>query len=525
MDITNKGEKIMKTPMIDDWVRNNPEDAYIYPNGKNICLNLEKCFPKSVRKFQKMNKEELDDMKTFGISRQAFSNKNDHICQYIDYFIEFYDEDKELPMLYFHLKEEIDDRDESLTISEYKELLFRLLFKENNIKANIYRLVEDNYHIDVTVDAKSGRRFNDPDDFTNDDIKRFSAISVMMKIVIPPTEHYISTNNIYNDDILSDLMLELFSEIFYRVGDTSEELEADELWTKLYKFTWNKISKHVNGNKILWEQQCALRGVTESNHLDRMLTKFLLNDNFFKIQFNDNVVSFLKSIIETQLTYTIIYVTYKLTPIKVDNVKGPDGLSSIDKLEQSLVKIDETQVIKAEKALRDFFQKMEEEVGPISQDEIDYYGKYLINSDRFHTDLVLNYFAKDFEGFVELKNMSYEEYIKLVIIAKRKLLKENQKELSWLFSSVTKGKVSNRLLQNAKYTNKLKLTSRYKHLVEDEYSTLKGFKDDYIISQPSRVLNNAYTFVEYDQKELTGEPITFNEDIISDELFIYMDNV
>ena len=89
-----------------------------------------------------------------------------------------------------------------------------------------------------------------------------------------------------------------------------------------------------------------------------------------------------------------------------------------------------------------------------------------------------------------------------------------------------KGTLSNRLLQNTKFINKLKTSSTYKHLVEDKYGIMmEGLNDDPILKIISRILNNNYVFVEYDMPELTGETIDLNEDIISDELLNFIDEI
>ena len=91
---------------------------------------------------------------------------------------------------------------------------------------------------------------------------------------------------------------------------------------------------------------------------------------------------------------------------------------------------------------------------------------------------------------------------------------------------LAEGKLSNRLLQNSKFINKLKSSSTYIHLIEDKYDIMiEGFRDDPILKMISRVLNNQYTFVEYEQPELTGEIIMFNEDIISDEILNFIDEI
>lgn len=351
---------------------------------------------------------------------------------------------------------------------------------------------------------------------------------MMLKIIIPPVEHYICTNSIYSNDnpLISNLMISLFVDMFYKVGDQHDEYEADLLQEKLFTFAEKKVKKHYKAHKIICEQQGALRGTTESSQLDRLLVKFLLADNFFKFHFNNALSAFLKAVIETQLKYTINRVSYNYNPVQVTSEKGPDGLSGIDKLNQMMLKVDETKSIRASKALEDVFIKLENEYGPISEDEVQFYLERLSNLDKFHNTLINYNYAKEFDGYTELKSASIRQLMKFIIYCKRELKRKGYVELPWLMSSVLRGKVSNRLLQNTKYINKLKTSSTYKHLVEDKYGVMmQGMKDDPILKMISRVLNNSYVFMEYDMPELTGEPISFNEDIISDELLNFIDEI
>lgn len=503
-------------------------DIWVVAEHPNIRLNFKKALPKSTRCKMFESEDEERDAETFTIKRTAFQNKIPQLCQYLSYFSEFYDPEKELLSLYIHMKNIIDNGVHSITVMEFKKHLFGKIFRDYHIKENIYRLVEDNHYIDATIDRKTGRVFNGADDFTNEDIKRLLAISMMLKIIIPPTEHYIATNTIYadNDPLINQIMLELFVDVFYKVGDQNDEMEADTLQLKLYNFTDKKLRKHYKGHSTIWEQQGALRGTTESSHLDRLLVKFLLSDNFFKFQFNNALSAFLKAIIETQLKFTVQKVSYNYDPVRVTAEKGPDGLSGIDKLEQMQIKIDETRATRSLKALNDVISRLERKYGKISDEEIAFYMKYLFNMDKFHNDMLNYNFAKEFGGFTELKSCSIRQVMKFVVIAKRALSQKGYREFQWFISSLLKGKVSNRLLQNNKYINKLKSSSTYRHLVDDKYTIMiEGFKDDPILKIISRVLNNSYTFVEYEQPELTGEVIMFNEDIISDEILNFIDEI
>lgn len=512
---------------IDDWHR-DPKDAYVYAEDGNIKINLDKCIPNSIERMRLENEQGTQDLGTFSISRTAFKNKIDLIADYVDYFIEFYDDEKEIPALYIHWKKIIDSSKRYMTPSEYHDMVLKNIFQESNIKNNIYRMVEDNYYIDITVDKKSGRRFESKEDFTNENVKRFLAISMGMKLIIPPSDHYASISQLMNVNgvTLNSLMLELFRDIMYKIGDLNGDDGTDELIEKLYIFVMKNTGNHVKNNSTLWEHESALRGMTEDSHTDTLIIKFIMYDNFFKLRFNNAMTSFIKSIINLQLTCTIERVTYNGTPIKIDTTQSSgEKTSGVARAEQQLAKIDESQVVMTEKTLSDVVSRLEREVGGISQEELEYYEVHLIHSDWFQSYLLKNMFAKEFDGFQEEKIMGNRHYSKLVIIGKRMLLKQGYLELPWLLSSTPQGKLSNRQLRNTKILNRIKASESHQKFTNDKYASLKNFKDDEDIVIMSKVLNNQYTFNEWDKPELYGEPITFDEDIICAEISRFIDSI
>lgn len=504
------------------------DDIWILDETPYLRMNLNKCLPISTRNHLFESEEEQKRAEIFEIGRRAFQNQIMQQSQYLSYFIEFYDKEKDLMTMYINIKNMIDNGTQSLTVPEYKKRLLGKMLRDYNLKEKIYNMVDDNFYIDITIDPETGRVFDGPDDFTNEEAKMLLAVSMAHKIIISPTEHYICTNTIYdNDDIqITNLMLDLFVELFYAIGDRYGKYEADLIEYKLYRFAERRISKHFKGNKKLWVQQAALRGTTENNSLDELMVKTIMSDNFFKLNFSYALTKFLKAVIGNSLNHSIIQSTYKYNPVRVTNEKDSSGLSSIDKLNQTSMKLDMSRVIRSYKSLEYVTEKLEKRYGEISEAEIDFYEKRLDHTDKFHNDLLNYNFAKEFHGFAELKIAPIRNVIKFVVICKRELSDKGYSQLQWLISSVLQGKLSNRLLQNNKYLDKLKKSSLYQHLITDKYMfEVEDYKDDPILQIISRVLNNYYTFNEYTQPELTGERIYFDENIISDELLTFIDEI
>lgn len=512
---------------VDDWHR-EPEDAYIYAEDGVVKINLDKCMPDSIKRLREKSPDKIEKLSTFTITRRAFINYLGTIVKYIDYFIEFYDDEKELPALYSHWKNIIDSEDTILTEGEFRHMLIRNIFKESNIKKNVYRMVDDNMYIDSTVDKKTGRRFEAKSDFTNDDMRRYLAIAIVMKMIIPPFDHYVNLGikKGYIKGPADQLTTKLFADIMYKVGDIKGDCGTDILIEKLYLFIMKKTSKHAKDNIGSWEQESALRGVTEQSHIDRLSSKYITYDNLFKLKFNYPMANFIKSILNLQLKCTIEIPQFDATPIRIDTTKGPNGIAEgLHNAEQQLIKMDESLSIIVNKSLDDIINKLEKRVGGITKDEIEYYNKFIVHNDWFQSYLLTNFFAKEFDGFQEQRIMSNYHYIRLVIIGKRLLTEQGYVELPWIFSAIPVGKLSNRMLRNTKTLDRIKASEPHKMLMDNKYACLKGFRDDEDINITSKIINNAYLWNEYEKPEITGEPITFDGDVIAAEVQRFMDSI
>lgn len=514
------------TVKVDEWTRDK-SDAYIYSDGNLIKINFDKCLDGKSRGMYARNKDSMETLSTFIIKRRLFLSKLDLLCQYMDYFTEWFDEDKSLIVSYMYMKNRVDSNASSMTYGEFRIMLLNEFFHKLNLKHQIYDMVEFNYDLDVTVDEKTHRQFTGKFDFTNEDAKQLLAISTCIKFAIPIISHYIETNTLYDDKFLTGFMSNIFIDIFENMGNYRDAF-GSELLVKMYQFTRDKVQQHFNTNKRLWEQQSAFRGLTTDAHIDATVKKHLIENNIFKFMFNNNIISFMKSIVETQLDCAINKAKYKANPVKLDDIKDANGLSSLDKNNQSLAKVDESQIIRNEYSLEYVINAYQEddEIGEISQEEIDYYLEHFDIKNPFHNKLVNYFFAGHFDGFAELKSKTVYQYIKLMIIAKRVLINSTKyKQLPWLFSSVVVGRMSKRLLQNQKFLSKLTESETYRNICEKKYPEMMEQFPKEIDSILSMVITNIYTYVDYEHQELTGTKIEFNEDIICDELLMFIDSI
>lgn len=525
-------------PYIGTWTY-TPEDAYIY-NIKSESvykLNLKKCIPDSYDKLIKSESKNLiNSLETFIVRRTAYENQGELICKYINYFIEFYDKKKELPLFYLIVKEKLDNAPTCMTIIEFATLVSRELFKKTKIKKLVYDFVEDNYNTDITIDEKTGRRFISEDDFTNNDAKKLFAISTIIKILIPVIDHYTNMSTVlYPSTADKDMnSISIIKDVFYTVANykfkdmIAEDTETgDQLMAKLYKYTASSVIKHNKDNSRLWEHQAGLKSVTLNSKLDETIAANLFKDTLFKFKFESEgtIIGYIKSSINSHLKSTIKQYKYGYNPIHIDLSDSDDNSedgSAMDKLEQTLSKIDETIIVKTDKIIDDFMNSITGKYD-IPVEEINFYMEELSEPSEFHNKLLNYYWAKYFHSFTELKNMSSEKRSILLIVAKRQLFDKGFKELPYLLSSKNKGRTTSRMLRNKRFISKLEQSETYNRIISKKYSVISSARKK-ILEMISFVLNNDYIYVEYDS-ELNGQDIIFNEDIISDELLMFIDAI
>ena len=226
---------------------------------------------------------------------------------------------------------------------------------------------------------------------------------------------------------------------------------------------------------------------------------------------------------------------YSKTLTEVVSAKNNDGLSGMDKMEMNLQKIDEGLVILADMNIKTELKRiLRDNDFEISDDEIDYYIKYHNPSD-LQVQLVYSYWGKHFGAYRNTNLINRREYIILLLILKKRLLAQagcdknsgftECAKLPYLLTGNLEDKVNTRIIRNNKFVSKINESYLYEKLKNKKYSNLFMIKPDYILSLLSQVINTTFTYVVYEDKDLLGKKIEYNEDKISDELLFFLNSI
>lgn len=537
-----------KIPKVEDWILQPRENPYIIvdPNSDYIRLNMERISKKLpndsiIHSFHKDAKENIG---CFLLHRDLFKNQIDYNGEnpemgkwnkYLDYFFEFFDPQKKVFSGLIYIKTQIDKAKVSkpLTKFEILDLVQHYILSRTDIKNQLYKLVDINYDIDITLDKNGNEVFIKTYDLNNENGKQMFAISYALKIILLILTHYIASHPVLSKMKSSceeciEPQQELSFLVFEKIGSFKKRnLSSEALLIKLYNFITQQIAVHSKQHEPLWGKLSALRGETERSKTNDILRNHLISDNLFKLRFNKNLMSFIKSVVSSQLGFGVQKIKYKRDSLLITPEKDINGISGVDRAEAILAKMNEIQVVRCKFCLSSVLDNLEKEYGSISDDELEYYLTHWNSHSKFHKMLINYKYVHLFGNMVELKSKSDIQNIKFMIYAKRQFKKENSEQISWLFSSVQKGTLSNRTIKNQKFQMKLKQTVKYNDLINNTYKELNeiDMERDVIQSIISKVMANSWTYVEYENQELTGTPIEFDEDIVSDELMTLIDNI
>lgn len=495
----SKKEKFV---FVDDWIMKE-EDYTVYFDNKLIVVPFDKIFNRSFG--------EANTFCSFVINRTIYSNNIEKVCKYINYFIKFYDPEKELIMNYVKLKFMIDDKKRKLKKNAFIKAIYDIFFTETII-SKIDTMVEENYR--VNLKKEDGNKYGEAMEFTNEHGKILFKVSVATNLLIPVLNQYLHTRN-SDEKILYDYYVHLF--------DLFSPDDVDMI-NKLSNYTLHKVTRNYEGNKGAWEQRDMLGDTSYLSYADIVLQKIVVTDVLPKFLFDQNIISLLTVVLENNLNF-YNRGEYKYLPVVLNDKKDNEGLSDLDKFEMSFNKIDESLTILSECNIERVMKKIEYMNNiEISQDEIDFYTKHN-KFGSFQTGLVNYYYAKYFNGYRDLNMLKDEQYIKLLIILKRRLQAQGYIFLPQVLSGNIEGRLNTRTIQNRKFINKIQTSVLYKQLM-DKFAYLIELKDDNIILNIlSTVLNTAFSYVEYNNQEKLGERIEIMSDIVSEELLSFLNQI
>ena len=161
--------------------------------------------------------------------------------------------------------------------------------------------------------------------------------------------------------------------------------------------------------------------------------------------------------------------------------------------------------------------------GPFDQDEIDFYKARLSDGNKctinsFQRDLIFNLFFKFFGDVMALNSINLDDYVTLIIAAKRILEASGMVLLPYIVSSKVI-RLASRKNINKKELTKLEMSPLWAQ-IKDKYRNEKIEK--HILSIIAVILSSEFEIIDPEDMELNGQKIGVVSELICEEVLMYI---
>lgn len=466
------------------------------------------------------NIESLDsDINIFNIKpKQSYYNNTFLYLPYINYFIEYYDDDNELLLGYLKLKFMIDRSMNKYPKELFVDDVFTYLLSDSMI-AKIKKMVDENYTLNLNL--KTGTTRYKAIEFNDDQGCILLQISMAIKIFIPIVTHFIAYNNINKkgkgkgtDAFLSDVFLKIIPYF-----------EDGNLYNKMYEFIGSKINKFKRSDKEHWDK-IEIFGMDIDSETEKILSKVFV-DIFFKYSFTKNIIAMnatsIRNIIEWSLRTNF---NLNLRPIS-DIKPNDDSLSEFDKMELTMSKFDESFVIMGGLNIKQTIKKLRKEynIKKFDKDELDFYEQNL-RTNIVQRDMIFKLFAKYFGNVRDLYSLSLKDYIKLIIIMKKIMHDMGFVILPHLLTGVMSINAHKKISKKQK--EKIQNSKEFITITEKYNSAFDIItKDNALFKTIEVLLTSNVTLVDYTNSDKTGKSIDIanNSNLIIYEYMKYIEMI
>lgn len=449
--------------------------------------------------------------------KQAYYNNDDLYCPYINYFIEYYDDDNEFLMAYLRLKIMIDRGDSSVYTKEvFFDDLFDLLLSDSMI-AKIKRLCDDNYDLSLTSKKKEYKykaiEFNDKQG------KILLNISMAIKLFVPIVTHYIHISGLKSNKKTDSFL----GETFYKILPYFQE--DNNLFNKLYEFILSKVNKFKHSDKRHWEK-VEILGSDIATETEKILMRLLV-DLFYKYNFTGNIIAF-NSTSTKQIVMWSFKENFEKNLKPLSDSRDESGLSDFDKIEMTMSKFDESFVIHGKINTTQTLKKLQKMYGVEFDDkEVSYYEKH-VGVNVLQRDLVFNLFGKYFGNVRDLyNNMSMRNYAKLIIIMKKMMSMLGFDIMQHILTGSMK---VNPYLKKMPKKMVMKITNSDRYIaLQDKYASTFDIisSDNGLFNNINTIIGSNVTLVDYEHIDKHGKEINIknNVDMVIDEYLRLIDMV
>ena len=468
------------------------------------------------------------------MSKKSFINKVNNTLRYINYFIEYFDDDDELMEIYFELMFQIMSKEVSLDPETFMENLYAF-FTTDSMKEKIIRMVE--YNTDDTL-VKSDQSYDESIQLTIEHLKAIMAVSCIHKFIIPIVGHYYSMKS----RLLEQMGLnekDLYYYIFASFIPVFDDYYDISLYDKLYHTATTRVKKTVNQESSMWNRRHRF-GTTPTSFTNKLMRDFLI-DISQKAVFSKSAIIFIHVCFDNSIVNELKQPDkYEFTEMKMeasDSVN--ETISRFDRWQMDRTFHSQKDRVRAYVSIKDAIRYMGAQVGldfkkmesgstnskiQELREEYNYYLEHIqmpLNDSQLY--IIHLYYSSMIGCTEEAKMLEVSDLIKLIMIMKRDFSSRNYDYLRFFIS----GKLQVGL---AHTYNKRKLERLFTNdpSYEDwisQYPDQKAFNIDRFYKEITPIVSCPIMIVDYEYPEYNGKTYVPEDVLVASELIRFLNSL
>lgn len=410
----------LSIPLVDSLNYNSPELTKYFEivNNKFIKVNYNLEFngiemPATVRTIEVVKK-------SFFNSKQFYNT-----IKYLNYFLTFFDEDKELLHVYFMLLTNISAQDSYALLDDFFDDLETKLVTET-LLMKVINMVE--YNIPMNAVKEVQREYDKGLQLTTDHLKALMGMGIYHKFCIPIVSKLITKKK----DLVTnpkDGVRDVKNFYYYAMSrfiDIFDDHYDIVLRNKVYNTSSSRTSKTEHPQKIMWERK-SNTGVSVVSFTNQLLKNIII-DISQKSIFEKSVIVYIHVCLDKNIRHSLQddQDKFEFGSMEMRGSDSTDDSSSrFDKFQINASRVSEAYIHRARAIIKDTVKRLCEEYEiKITDEEEEFYRENMGTHD-IQVDLLNIFYAKYFDSHDDFKLVNPEEIPKLVAVMKRVLNKQH----------------------------------------------------------------------------------------------------
>jgi hypothetical protein len=317
---------------------------------------------------------------------------------------------------------------------------------------------------------------------------------------------------------ITDFLLQVFDIVLHMD-------RGMDIFNKLYETVDSNINRSKRDDQTLWLKQ-HIRAKNPTIHSQDSVLNIILQI-IPKYIYDKNIICFNFGSIREHIKHQVTDIKYEYSFIPLSSSKrDEDNNSEFDKFESHLTKQDKSLYLQNKVNCQETMKIIKLMYGPFDPEEIKFY-KNELSKDRdnkqvihsFQKELVFNLFYKFFGDTISALAINEDDYIILLIAARRILEGNGMIVLPYILSSRITKYVSRKNV-NKKEKQKLE-GSAYYQSIKNKYKNPKIEND--IISITATILSSEFRIIDYHNPSINGLKIPDDlTEFICEEVSMYI---